>query len=62
MYQASGIQYEHGERLRGWANGGIRAMHRLAQQTGLVAAIDYHVEVLKVHLPYHESDHELGIS
>jgi len=37
-------------------------MHRLAQHTGLVAAIDRHVEVLKVHLPYHESDHVLGIA
>jgi hypothetical protein len=37
-------------------------MHQLAQHTGLVAAIDRHVEVLKVHLPYHESDHVLGIA
>jgi hypothetical protein len=44
------------------ASGGIGAMHRLAVQTGLVAAIDRQVEVLKVALPYHESDHVLGIS
>jgi hypothetical protein len=37
-------------------------MHRLAQHTGLVEAIDRHVEVLKVHLPYHESDHVLGLA
>ena len=37
-------------------------MHQLAQHTGLVAAINQHVEVLKVHLPYHESDHVLGIA
>ncbi len=37
-------------------------MHRLAQHTGLVEATDRHVEVLKVHLPYHESDHVLGIA
>ena len=30
--------------------------------TGLVDAIDQHVQVLKVHLPYHESDHVLGIA
>ena len=36
-------------------------MHRLAQHTGLVAAIDLYVQLLKVHLPYHESDHALGI-
>jgi hypothetical protein len=62
MYRASNIQYEHSDRVRGLASGGIGAMQRLAQHTGLVAAIDRHVEVLKVHLPYHESDHVLGIA
>jgi hypothetical protein len=62
MYTASNIQYEHGDRVRGLASGGIGAMHRLAQHVGLVEAIDRHVEVLKVHLPYHESDHVLGIA
>jgi hypothetical protein len=62
MYRASGIQYEHSDRVRGMATGGIGAMHRLAQHVGLVEAIDRHVEVLKVHLPYHESDHVLGIA
>jgi hypothetical protein len=37
-------------------------MHLLAQQTGLVAAIDQQVQVFKRHLPYHESDHVLGIA
>jgi hypothetical protein len=62
MYTASNIQYEHSDRVRGLASGGIGAMHRLAQHTGLVDAIDRQVEVLKVHLPYHESDHVLGIA
>lgn len=62
MYTASNIQYEHSDRVRGLASGGIGAMHRLAQHVGLVEAIDRHVEVLKVHLPYHESDHVLGIA
>jgi hypothetical protein len=44
------------------ATGGIGAMHRLAQHVGLVGAIDRHVQVLKVALPYHESDHVLGIA
>ena len=56
------MQYEHSDRVHGLATGGIGAMHRLAQHTGLVAAIDRHVAVLKVHLPYHESDHVLGIA
>jgi Transposase DDE domain group 1 len=62
MYRASNIQYEHSDRVRGLASGGIGAMHQLVQHTGLVEAIDRHVEVLKVHLPYHESDHVLGIA
>jgi hypothetical protein len=62
MYRARNIQYAHSDRVRGLASGGIGAMHRLAQHIGLVEAIDRHVEVLKVHLPYHESDHVLGIA
>lgn len=62
MYRASHVQYEHSDRVRGLATGGIGAMHRLAQHVGLVEAIDRGVEVLKVHLPYHESDHVLGIA
>lgn len=56
------MQYGHSDRIRGLASGGIGAMHQLAQHTGLVAAIDHHVNVLKVHLPYHESDHVLGLA
>jgi hypothetical protein len=62
MYRASNIQYEHSDRVRGLASGGIGAMHRLAQHSGLVDAIDRHVAVLKAPLPYHESDHVLGIA
>ena len=62
MYRTSNIHYEHSDRIRGLASGGIGAMHRLAQQTGLVDAIDRHVEVLKVALPYHESDHVLNLA
>ncbi len=62
MYTANNIQYEHGDRVRGLASGGIGAMHRVALHTGLVEAIDQHVQVLKRHLPYPESDHVLGIA
>jgi hypothetical protein len=62
MYRARNIQYEHSDRVRGLAPGGIGAMPRLAQHVGLVEAIDQRVEVLKGHLPYHESDHVLGIA
>jgi hypothetical protein len=62
MFRAAGVQYAHSDRIRGLDCGGIGVMHRVALQTGLVEAINRHVEVLKVHLPYHESDHVLGIA
>ena len=46
MCRAHNIQYEHSDRVRGLTSGGIGAMHQLAQHTGLVEAIDQHVEVL----------------
>ena len=51
-----------GDRLRGTAVGGIGMMHLLARRTGLIESIDTNVEVLKRHLPYHESDHVLNIA
>jgi len=42
--------------------GGIGAIHKMALVSGLVEAIDERLEVLKVHLPYHESDHVLNIA
>lgn len=62
MLSASNIQYEMAERNRGLAVGGIGMMHLLARRTGLIEAIDSAVQVLKIHLPYHESDHVLNIA
>ena len=62
MYKASNIHYELSDRMRGIDTGGIGAMHRLALHTGLIEEIDRRVVVLKRHLPYHESDHVLGIA
>jgi len=62
MLRASNIQYEMGDRLRGAAIGGIGMMHLLARRTGLIESIDSKVEILKRHLPYHESDHVLNIA
>ena len=62
MMSASNIRYELADRDRGMAVGGVGAMHRLAQHVGLVEDLNELVEVLKVHLPYHESDHVLNIA
>ena len=62
MFRASNIHYDVAERDRGLGVGGIGMMHLLARRTGLIRALDSAVEVLKVHLPYHESDHVLNIA
>ena len=62
MMTASNIHYEIGERCHGIGVGGIGAMHALARRLGLIDAIDRRLEVLKIHLPYHESDHVLALA
>jgi len=62
MMAARNIHYEVAKRSRGLGCGGIGAMHVLAWRTGLVEAIDSRLHLLKVHLPYHESDHVLNVA
>jgi hypothetical protein len=62
MFSGSGIRYELAEKTRGLGVGGIGAMHLLARRTGLIEAIDRRLHLLKVHKPYHESDHVLNIA
>jgi hypothetical protein len=62
MLRGRNLHYEGSDRVRGLGAGGIGAMHLLAQRTGLTAAIDEAVRVLKIHQPYHESDHVLNIA
>jgi hypothetical protein len=59
---ASNVHYEIAGRTRATANGGIGAMHLLVRKLGLDRAIDAHLRLLKIHLPYHESDHVLNIA
>ena len=62
MFRGSNIHYELPERTSGIAGGGIGSMARLSRATGLVDEINSRVNVLKAHLPYHESDHMLNIA
>jgi hypothetical protein len=62
MFKASNIHYEMAERDRAINCGGIGAMHLRVQQLGLVADIDRNLQLVKVHLPYHESDHVLNLA
>ena len=62
MFSASNIQYEMAERTAATNCGGIGAMHLMVQRLGLVEDIDRSLHLLKVHLPYHESDHVLNLA
>lgn len=62
MFSASNIHYEVSERTRGLSVGGLGALHKLVQETGLIKLVDEKLKLLKVHLPYHESDHVLNIA
>jgi hypothetical protein len=61
-FRASNIDYEVSHRDHAIGYGGIGAIHSLVGQLGLAEAIDRHLHVLKIHLPYHESDHVLNIA
>ena len=62
MFKGSNIQYQWSDRCHGLAGGGIGAIHLLARRIGLIDAIDESLHLLKVHVPYHESDHVLNIA
>lgn len=59
---ASNVHYEIADRTRATSAGGIAAMHLMVRKLGLAEAIDRHLGLLKIHLPYHESDHVLNIA
>jgi hypothetical protein len=61
-FAASNIAYEVAGRDLALSAGGIGAMHLLARNIGLPEIIDRHIHVLKIHLPYQESDHVLNIA
>src|SRR5712691_7624046 len=62
QFAARNIHYELGERCRAISYGGLGAIHLMAQQLGLPQAIDHRLHLLKMHMPYHESDHVLNIA
>ena len=62
MFKASNIHYEMAARTAAMNCGGLGAMHLMVQRLGLVEDIDRQLHLLKVHLPYHESDHVLNLA
>jgi hypothetical protein len=62
MFTTGKVHYEIGANTDVMGYGGIGAVHRMVTQLGLVEKIDQELELLKVHLPYHESDHVLNLA
>ncbi len=62
MLTAANIHYEIADRTRAVAAGGIGAVHLVAKKLGLAEAIDRDLHLLKIHMPYHESDHVLNMA
>ncbi len=62
MFQTGNLHVEMAEKVRAIGTGGIGLVHRLAEQTGLVDAIDRRLHLLLIHRPYHESDHVLNLA
>jgi hypothetical protein len=62
VLSAANIHYELADRTQGLAYGGLGSMQLLVQELGLAEAIDRRLRLLKIHLPYHESDHVLNLA
>jgi hypothetical protein len=62
QFRVNRIEYEVSQRIGAIGCGGIGAIHALVQHLGLADAIDQRLHLLKIHMPYHESDHVLNIA
>ena len=62
MFTSGKIIYEVAGYVEATPYGGLAAMHRLVTKLGLVGAVNERLHLLKVHLPYHESDHVLNLA
>jgi len=62
VFASGKVHYELADRTRGMSYGGLGAMALLVRQLGLAEAIDRRLHLLKIHLPYHESDHVLNLA
>jgi hypothetical protein len=62
VFATAHVMYGMSERTTATNAGGVAAAHVLAKKLGLVDEIDRTLQLLKVHLPYHESDHVMNIA
>lgn len=62
MFRPQNPQYEMSDRIQAFDCGGIGAVHQFVRDLRLDQRIDQRLELLKIHRPYHESDHVLNIA
>jgi hypothetical protein len=62
VLSARSVEYGVSHRDRAIVHGGIGVFHTLVHRVGLPRAIDERLHLLKVHLPYCESDHVLNLA
>jgi hypothetical protein len=62
VFRTTNVRYEMSEKVTALCAGGVAAAHVVARKLELDRAIDGALHLLKVHAPYHESDHVLNIA
>jgi Transposase DDE domain group 1 len=62
MMSASNIHYEVADRIQATSAGGIGMIHQLVKRLGLDREINERLNLLKIYMPYCESDHVLNIA
>jgi hypothetical protein len=62
VLSASNIHYEMADRTRAVSAGGIGAIHQMVKGLGLEKAINRRLNLLKIYVPYSESDHVLNMA
>lgn len=60
VLDTTGLKYELADKTQGIGHGGVPLTIALANELGLTDAIDRRLQLLKFHLPYHESDHVMN--
>ena len=62
VFEGGNIRYEISEKCQAINCGGLGAIHQMVRKIGLADAIDEDLHLLKIHKPYHESDHVLNFA
>lgn len=62
VIHAGRIHYDVSDRMSGMNYGGIGMIHTMVRNLGLDEAINSHIHLLKLKMPYFESDHVLNMS